>query len=103
MDKTQTVYKIRNSEGLFSPGRTNDSFYDANGKHNFIPIIFDETGKTWNKIGHAKAHIKNLKIVGSDWEIVEYEIIQKTTFKATDYKHKNAITTDELLIKEIIE
>lgn len=50
-----------------------------------------------------KAHIKNLKIVGSDWEIVEYELIEKETFKAVNFKHKNAITSDELIIKEIIE
>ncbi len=103
-DKIQKVYKIRNSEGLFSPGGQNDFLqYDVNRNPIYKPLNFLPKGKTWNSIGHVKSHVKGLKIVGSDWEIVEYNLIEKETYKAVDYKSDKAITTDELIIKNIIE
>jgi hypothetical protein len=83
------VYKIRNSEGLFSTGSTYPNFR--------------KVGKLWSNISHAKNHIKLVKVVGSDWEIVEFELIEKSVEKASLYKNKDAITTDELIIKNIIE
>ncbi len=104
MNKIQKVYKIRNSDGLFSPGGQNKFVgYNTPGIKEYSFIKFNKVGKTWNSIGHVKAHIRNLNIVGSDWEIIEYEIVEKQTFKAVEFKNKKAVTTDELIIKDIIE
>ncbi len=109
------VYKIRDSNGLFSAGGTNNfSHYNDEHEPIYRPVTFNKVGKVWAKIGDVKSHLKLLRLIGSDWEIVEFEslaiqdpkvqnAIENKTYKASDYRGRKSITTDELIIKDIIE
>lgn len=88
------IYKIQNKDGLFSVGGTD---------YGYKSISFSKTGKAWTALQHIKSHIKNLKIVGSDWEVVEYELVEVKRYKATEFKSDKSITSDEAYIKDIVE
>lgn len=73
------VYKIRRkSDGLYSSGGTNPSFH--------------KVGKTWSRIHNVRRSLTDLrkhrwwhdKFPYKDCEIVEYELVPKTTYSLQD-------------------
>ena len=61
---TETIYKIRRSDGLFSKGGCNPAF--------------DKKGKLWRHIGHLKNHLNQLEREGlySNCEIVILQVTE---------------------------
>lgn len=63
--KTETVYKIRRKDGLFSTGGTTPSF--------------TKKGKVWRQRGHVSNHLAQMHRPEStycDCELVEYQLIE---------------------------
>jgi hypothetical protein len=71
-----TVYKIQNSQGLFSRG----GLYRPR---------FDKKGKIWRKLGGLVCHLMNQSApIPEDWVVIEYELmepIEGGRIKALDF------------------
>lgn len=77
------MFKIRHKKtGKFSKGGSDMSL---DGQYGWAT----QAGKVWTKIGHLKNHINMIvslkKTIPEDWEVVEYETIEKEVKPAQDY------------------
>lgn len=85
------IYKIRNKEGKVSPGGQ-------------LPT-FKVKGKVWTNLGHVINHLHHYlsrnKSIPDDWEIIEYELIEKKVIKPNSL-NRNFLSEKDVLIKEII-
>lgn len=81
MIKTETHYKIRRSDGLFSDGGHYPSF--------------SEKGKTWKKINHLKSHLTGIPNYPGNKSC--YDNCEVVTFRV-EIKTENGVT---LTLKEL--
>ena len=83
------IFKIRNSEGLWSSGGAYPRF--------------SKKGKAWSNIGFVKNHLSMFEIIPSDWEVVEFELTENEKGSIKAYKlNPKAISSDAAIVKDIL-